>query len=131
MKRYLFCLAAAAVLFSCKKSGVSPQLTGTWELRQMYGGFGYHDSVYVAGNGNKYQFNSNGTYKHFKDGTQDASGTFEYKKKSITFAGEVYDELIFDHAASGDDMVTLNGSKMTMGTTVTDGIASDYQKISN
>ena len=121
----------AGCLGACSKSGdIAPGLFGRWELRRMYGGFGYRDSIYAAGNGTIYQFGSDGTYKHYTKNQLDGHGNFSIKKKGYQLGQDYYDELLLDNNTTGDP-ITITNSKMTIGTTVTDGIATDYQKISN
>jgi hypothetical protein len=116
---------------ACKKgSSISPNLFGKWELRHSYGGFGGMDSVYKAGNGNIYQFNSDNTYKRFASKQLVSSGSFHikhYNPGEITLSEY---EIFFDNNTYGDAF-NMKGTTITIGTTVADGLASDYQKISN
>jgi len=113
---------------ACKKNQVAPaSITGKWELREALGGF--KDSVYAAGNGTIYQFNSNNTYKHFTQGILDDQGTYQYKKDGITFSGTQYDELILNYTAG--QPATLNGNRLSIGTAVADGPQSNFVKISD
>jgi hypothetical protein len=131
MKKYLLLIVIVTALAACKKTHVvlSPGLIGKWELRRTYGGFSYHDSTYRAGNGNIYQFNSDSTYKRFDNKTLAASGIFHihkdngYQPQSLTI-------IIFDDNIGGDP-IAINSDKLTIGTTIADGIAYDYQKIAN
>ncbi len=125
----IFLIAAVFCIASCKKGGVAPSgITGKWELRRSYGGFAYHDSVYPAGSGNMYQFNSNGTYSSFTQGQLTAHGKFVFKKDGIQWSGTTFDEILFDGNTDGQ-LVTLKDTVLTFGTTITDGIATDYVKI--
>ena len=136
MKILLSILVAICCLTACKKGeSLSPGIFGKWELRRVYGGFGYRDSTYKAGNGTIYQFNSDSTYKYFINGKLSTQGVFHYKKHSIQIGDTFFDALILGDDTSGnityDNLVSLKGATMTLGTTITDGIASDYQKIGN
>lgn len=119
----LFCLC------SCKKNApVSPGLFGKWELRNVSGGFSYRDSVYKPGNGNIFQFYSDSTYKHFSNNKLGQQGSFHILK-SIYPSGVAVEEVKFENYL--DDQIAVEGAKMTIGTTADDGIAQDYQKISD
>lgn len=129
-------MAAAFCMLACKKDQpVSPSFFGKWELRRIYGGFSYRDSDYLAGNGTLYQFNSDSTYKYFIKGELSSQGVFHYRKHSILIGNAFYDALILKDTVPAtityDDMVNIKGTKLTLGTTMTDGIATDYEKISN
>jgi len=128
MKKILLPIVVLA-LAACKKNQQAPavSLTGKWELRETLGGF--KDSTYAAGNGTIIQFNSNYTYQHFTKGIQDDQGTYQYKKNGITFSGAKYDELILNYTYG--QPVTLNGNKLSIGTSVADGPQSDFVKISD
>jgi hypothetical protein len=130
MKTCLIIIATCFFLMACKKSEpISPGLFGKWELRRMYGGLAGFDSTYKAGNGRIYQFNRDSTYKHFTMNKQDAQGVYHIKKNNNPFANSV-DEIIFDNNIYGDPF-SLNGTKLTIGTAIADGIAMDYVKIKN
>jgi hypothetical protein len=130
MKTCLLIIVAAFLMLGCKKStSVSPSLFGKWELRRQYGGFGGFDSTYKAGNGRIYQFNRDSTYKHFTMNKQDAQGVYHIKKSNNPLANSV-DEIIFDNNIYGDPF-SLNGTKLTIGTVIADGVAMDYVKIEN
>ncbi|MBS1521180.1 MAG: hypothetical protein JST50_09295 [Bacteroidetes bacterium] len=123
----LIIIAIAICSVSCKKSSpVSPTLFGKWELRHSYGGLAGFDSVYKAGNGNILQFSSDSTYKRFEANKLAATGVFHIKHYTNPDGYAIY----FDNITYGDAF-SRNGTTMTIGTTVTDGIASDYQKISD
>ena len=124
-------LIIAGCLGACSKStNIAPGLFGKWELRRMYGGFAYKDSTYAAGNGTIYLFDSDNTYKHYTKNQLDGRGTFSIKKNGYQLGQDYFDELLLDNNTTGDP-ITVTNNKMTIGTTVTDGIAADYQKISN
>jgi hypothetical protein len=128
MKKIILMMMVAAGLAACKNGQqVAPSsvLTGKWELRETLGGF--KDSSYAAGNGTIYQFNSNNTFKHFTNGTQDDQGTYAYKKDGVTFSGYKYDALILNNAPG--QIVDLNGDKLSIGTAIADGPQSNFQKI--
>ena len=136
MKKLLFLIVAAFCLLACKKDQpVSPGLFGKWELRRMYGGLYYRDFAFAAGNGTLYQFNTDSTYKYFIKGELKSQGVFHYRKHSILIGDAFYDALILNDTVpatiSYDNMVKIKGTTLTLGTTITDGIASDYQKVSN
>ncbi len=136
MKVLWLVLVAVCCLTACKKGeSLAPGIYGKWELRRMYGGFGFKDSTYKAGNGNIYQFSSDSTYKYYVDGKLSKQGVYHYRKHSIRIGDTYFDALILGDVTpaniSYDNLVSLRGDLMTLGTTVTDGIASDYEKIGN
>lgn len=128
----LFIGIAAFCMMGCNKgSSVSPALFGKWELRRMYGGFSYRDSIYKAGNGTAYQFNTDSTYKHFTKNQLDGQGVFHIVKYNNPAANYISSyQIYFDNTTYGEPFST-KGDMITIGTTVTDQIASDYQRISN
>ena len=126
MKRLLIVLLACSTycISACKKGdGLSTTVFGKWELRRTYGGgFVLYDSVYNPGNGTVYQFNRDSTYKHFTKNKLDAQGNFHLRKVSSPTANVIY----FDNNQYGDAF-SLRRDTMTIGTTATDGVASDYK----
>jgi hypothetical protein len=134
MNRFLLATIILGVcgLAACKKGEpVSAGLFGKWELRRLYGGFSYRDSIYKPGNGTYYQFNSDSTYKHYTKNRLDTQGVYHIRKFDNSTMTWLPDrQIFFDNVLYGQPF-QMNGSKITIGTTVTDGIALDYQKISN
>lgn len=127
-KGILFIIIAVCCFTACKKNGVSPGLFGKWELRRSYGGFAYFDSTYKAGNGNTFQFNRDSTYKQFINNKLSAQGTFHIVK--LIYGGSTSAGIVFDNIQNPEPF-NFNGTTFTVGTSFDDGIASDYQKISN
>jgi hypothetical protein len=129
MKKIIWILLAAASLVACKKNQVTTPsvITGRWELRAMSGGF--KDTLSAAGNGMIYQFNSDYTFKHFTKGVQDGQGTYQYKKGAYPFSGYNYDALILNNEPG--ELATINGNKLSIGTSVADGPEWDFQKIAD
>ena len=130
MKILIVVVMVCFTMSSCKKEKQTlPGLVGKWELRRMYGGFGYRDSTYAPGNGNIYQFNRDSTYKRLENGNLTEAGFFHIKKNGYSAGGSEFDgAILFNNGAYGD-AIALKDNKLTLGTTVTDGIASDYEKI--
>ncbi|MFB9844194.1 hypothetical protein [Mucilaginibacter ginsenosidivorans] len=127
MRKLLVSLALTTVIFtSCKKTEISPGLIGKWELRHASGGWG-HDSTYVAGNGNIYQFNPDSTYKLYDNGALTSSGRFHIRKGN-NFQVPSLNTIYFDNSAYGD-VIEINATKLTIGTTIADGVAYEYVKI--
>ena len=131
MKKVLLLVIVCCLMACGKGSVVAPGVFGKWELRRSYGGFGYRDSVYKAGNGTIYQFKSDSTYKHFTKNKLDAQGNFHIKKYNNPNENSISLYMIFFDNDTYGDAFSMKGDTITIGTTVTDGIASDYQKISN
>ena len=116
----------------CKKgNSVSPTLFGKWELRHSYGGLAGFDSVYKAGNGNILQFNSDSTYKRFESKRLTATGVFHIKRYNNPTENPISTYMIFFDNTTYGDAFDMKGTTITIGTTVADGIASDFQKISD
>jgi hypothetical protein len=134
MKILLIILLIGSVygISACKKgNSISPTLFGKWELRHSRGGFAGFDSVYKAGNGNIFQFNSDSTYKRFEANKLAATGVFHirhYNNPAENTDSEY--AILFDNTIYGEPFY-MKGSTITIGTTATDGVASDYQKISD
>jgi hypothetical protein len=124
-------IAIAFCVSACKKGDEqsSSDLYGKWELHRQYGGFLGKDSVYAAGNGNIYQFNNGDTYKHFAQGKVDAQGVFLIKKESNP-PDQPINYILFDKITSGEP-ISIDGNKLSIGTTVTDGQISEYTRIQN
>ena len=134
MKKLWVILLVCSVycMLACKKgSPVSPTLFGKWELRRSYGGLAGFDSVYKAGNGNILQFNNDSTYKRFEANKLAASGVFHIKHYNNPTENPISAYMIFFDNTIYGDAFDMKGTTITIGTTVTDGIASDYQKISD
>ena len=132
MKKYLTLVIIIVGLLSCKKSGVkvSPDLFGKWELRRFYGGrFSNLDSVYKPGNGNVYRFNADSTYKRYDNNGLVAQGKFHIRRGNV-YQLQSANTILFDNDNDGEP-VAVNGTKLTIGTTVADGPAYEYLKISN
>lgn len=130
MKTILLVITAVCFMMACSKSDqVSPQLSGKWELRRTYGGFLGRDSSYSAGNGNIYQFDAGNIYKHFTMGKLDTQGTYHIRKNYGTTPNAVpFDEILFDNNTGGEP-ISIKGTKISIGTTIADGIIYEYQKL--
>ena len=129
MKKILLLMMVTAALAACKKGQqVSPGLFGKWELRRTYGGFAYSDSTYKAGNGNVYQFNRDSTYQRFINNKPNAQGIFHIVK--LIYGGSTSSGIVFDDTENPESF-NYEGTKITIGTSNGDGIASEYQKVSN
>lgn len=76
MKKALLLFVIIATMAACKKENqATPGMFGTWELRQVQGGWGALQ-VYGVGNGNRYQFNSDSSYAKHKNGVIESQGKF-------------------------------------------------------
>ncbi len=68
----------------CHKTRVDSNncnIAGKWEIRKSVGGIAAL-ITYPPGNGNIYEFNSDGTYKHFFNGSADESGNYTLQPSS-------------------------------------------------
>jgi len=132
MRTILLLALVVVCALACKKSApVTPGLFGKWELRHSYGGLAGFDSVYKAGNGNILQFNSDSTYKRFEAKKLTATGVFHIKRYTSSTENPVTTYMIFFDNTTYGDAFYMKGTTVTIGTTATDGIASDFQKIGN
>lgn len=129
MKRILPAILIVISFAACKKTAVNPGLFGRWELTRMYGGLSYRDSVYTKGNGNIYQFNRDSTYKKYDSGALTSQGRFHIRTDNGYHPQTTY-VILFDSDTYGEPM-SITGTTLTLGTSVADGFASDYQKTSN
>ena len=130
MKPLLFLSLIVLCLFSCKKEdAVSPGLFGKWELLHMTGGLAGTDSIYKAGNGNIFIFNSDSTYARYLNGKFYNKGTFSVTQNNNQVAVPVL-TMFLDHNTSGLTL-TLKGTELTFGSDYADGMASTYVKIHN
>ena len=133
MKTIFYILAAVALCSSCIKKQVSSPAAffGKYELHRSYGGLYYRDSTYKPGNGTIYQFNSDSTYKHFINGKQDTMGVYHIKLNTdATSAAYIPKLIFFDNTRYGEAFASKTNG-ITIGTSVDDGIAVDYQKIAD
>ena len=134
MKAFLIIFAAVVAISSCEKGGTvtpSPGFFGKYELRRQYGGIYYRDSISKPGNGTIYQFNSDSTYKHFTKGKLDAQGVYHIKIYNNPAENTISNKQIFFDNTQYGEAFSIKGTTITIGTTITDNIASDYEKIAN
>lgn len=126
MKRYVLPILAVGMIVSCKKQSVSPvNIIGKWELARRYGGNIYPpDTTFKSGNGNILQFNSDGGYKQYTNGTLTASGTYHISGDQLYFNQSASDNTFYDVVSISGNMLTIKPIMPDIGTTV-------YDKISN
>jgi len=128
MKKFLFIVLVASSLAACKKNGVPPtvNIVGKWELHERKGGFIQPaDSTYHAGNGNIYQFNSNGSYQEYVNGTLAVSGTYRLDKDTLYFNNNSYgDQANYSLIAVSGNTLTFEPQMADMGTMI-------YNKLQN
>ena len=131
MKSFFTLLIVIAILASCTKSTVSPLvITGTWELRNVSGGFNGINQAYASGNGMLLQFNTDSSYVKFTSSKRDTSGKYHIGKNSIDFAGRKYDGIYYNGVTSGS-FIILKTDSLTIGDPFPDGITSIYIKQKN
>ncbi|TFF36901.1 hypothetical protein [Mucilaginibacter psychrotolerans] len=131
MKTSIYTLTAIIVFASCKKADMpvtSTGYTGTFELRARHGGIAGINEKYEAGNKNILQLNADSTYRMFVKGAQTSAGRFRLKKNAYTYGNIVYDWIYYDADTYGTE-VRLHGDTLTLGTDITDNIATDYKRI--
>ena len=128
MKRFLLIVLVASSLVACKKGGVSPtvNIVGKWELHERKGGFIQPaDSTYHAGNGNIYQFNSDGSYQQYENGTLTINGTYRLDKDTLYFNNNSYgDQAIYSLIVVSGNTLTFEPQTADMGTMI-------YSKLQN
>lgn len=130
MKNFFLILLAICILTACKKTTITPNLFGKWELRHVVGGIIGIDSIYKSGNGTIYKFNSDSTYQYYTKGKLTAQGAFHIRMlQSPEAATKPYEVIIFD--TWGQNYFSFNGTQLTIGQDYDDGFAATYQKISN
>lgn len=120
MKKILCIILVVSSLAACKKSGVSPvNVIGKWELHERRGGFILPaDSVYQAGNGNIYQFNQNGSYQLYVNGTAGTSGTYRVSKDTVFFTDNLSDRASYSIVAVSGNTLTFLPEMVDMGTMI-------------
>lgn len=108
MKRHLqlfLLLSVTACLYACHKDKqTAPNITGTWELRQTFGGVvGVQN--YNPGNGHTYTFTANGSFTQYagKD-TLLNQGTYTIKTSAVKVQGVLYNLLLLNGAQSGPEI---------------------------
>lgn len=131
MKAFLLIMFVAGIgLAGCQKNNVTPpSVVGRWEIRQEVGGPSSVNIVYQPGNGNIFQFNSNGTYSRYKADTLINSGTYVVKAAAVTVAHTMYNTITFDGDSGNAQIIQVAGSTLTLGITYNDGIADIYAKL--
>ena len=127
----LLSLVTVCALACTKSAPITPGLFGKWELRRSYGGIAGFDSVYKAGNGNIFQFNSDSTYKRFAVNKLTATGVFHIKHYNNPNENSISEYMIFFDNTTYGQPFNMKGTTITIGTIVTDQVASDFQKISD
>ena len=129
MKRILLIAFVACLASACKKTGISPGLFGKWELRSEVGSIVGFDSTFTAGNGRVFIFNRDSTYKRLNKGVLVSQGTFHIKA-FYPPSGYASESIFFNDNTSGVPFI-FNGTQLTIGADIDDGVATTYQKIGN
>jgi hypothetical protein len=128
MKKALLLAAVVVAFASCTKDGiVNPGFFGKYELRASYGGLIGAYNTYEPGNGNIFQFNSDSTYVRYVDNKLESKGNFHlriYGTEDNAKFGSIY----FDNTEYSEAF-RIKADTITIGTTIADGIASNYVKI--
>jgi hypothetical protein len=118
----LFLFAAPA----CKKDKQVPSVTGTWELRKTFSGWG-PTVEYAPGNGSLIVFDK-GRYKRYRDGRQETEGTYHVeiqgKENRIIFDREQPSELKHAYTFIGENQLDIHA-----GPEIADGDGSLYERI--
>lgn len=127
----LLLLAITACLYACKKDKQNaPNVVGTWELRQAFGG---NNSGYVVnyapGNGHTYTFNSDGSFTQYagKD-TLINHGNYTIKTGAVKVQGVEYNILLLNGAQSGPE-IQVQDTVMLLGLEYNNEAGGYYAKI--
>ncbi len=130
----LFCLLASALLLysSCKKESVGSEITGTWELATVSGGFSGTTTNYAAGNGNIIELGKFGIYKTYRHDTLTYSGTYTltkkvdcgYSERKTFFANSQY-------GSSFESVISVENNQLIIGPScqIADGNGFSYRRI--
>ncbi|CAN5255919.1 hypothetical protein BH09BAC6_BH09BAC6_32240 [soil metagenome] len=127
MKNFLYLSLLLIGLSSCKKEKHTPNnnIFGTWELRREVGGIAGINKTYPAGNGNKFIFNADSTFKAYHQSTVADQGTFKIVKNGVDYGNIKFDGIFFNHNQSGQP-VERKTDTLTIGMDFDDGIAATY-----
>ena len=129
MKKILLLLIIAGVFVACKKDRQSPTTYfGTYELRANYGGIAGIYEKHQPGNGNILQLNNDSTFKRYAAGKLEREGRFHIRKIFQTANNLMYDRLFY-HDENYSTEIHLHNDTLTLGTTITDNIATDLVRI--
>lgn len=127
MKKTLLLLFLGICFAACARQIIVPEISGRYELRARYGGFAYRNDKFPAGNGEIYQFNSDGTYVRYSGTEVISKGKFQLDVDPLK-DGSKAGRIIFDNEGN-TQVFRMRQDTITIGTTVTDQIASDYVRI--
>ena len=137
MKKLLLIVIVSSSLAACKKNGVPPpvnlDIVGKWELHERTGGnIIPQDTIYKAGNGNIFQFNSNNTYQLYINGTLSQHGTYHLQNYSgYNMQAIKYEELYFDNNTNYSYLISFSENMLRMEPTMPDIGTTDYEKLQN
>ena len=98
---------------------------GTWELRQEVGGIAGINKTYPAGNGNRFIFNADSTFKLYHQSALTDQGTFKIIKNGIDYGSIKFDGIFFNHNTYGEPVERMTDT-LTIGADIDDGIAAIY-----
>ena len=83
------------------------------------------DSTYSAGNGNIYQFNSDGSYQQYANGTLAVNGTYRLDKDTLYYNNNSYgDQALYS-------LITVSGNTLTFSPQTADMGTMIYNKLQN
>ncbi|TSD64164.1 hypothetical protein FFF34_016585 [Inquilinus sp. KBS0705] len=128
MKKALLLVVVAIIMAACTKEGmVSPGYFGKYELRASYGGLAGFNNKYQPGNGNIFEFKSDSTFVRYEKNKAEESGVYHIKIDT-TVNGAKFGTIVLG-TNNYPEAFSIKADTITIGTTLTDGIASDYVKI--
>ena len=127
----LLLLAIVTCFYACTKDRLTaPNVVGTWELRQAFGGNvdGYVVN-YAPGNGHEYIFNGDGTFTQYagKD-TLLNHGTYTIKTNAANVQGVEYNVLLLNGAQQGTE-IQVQDTVMLLGLEYNNQLGAYYAKI--
>lgn len=132
-----FCLLAGIILialFSCKKDDDQKQngpLTGTWELRSVYGGYSATGGGnFEPGNGSIWQFSDN-NYWYYSEGVTIDSGSYKQTSGINPQTNINTNALVFKNDTGWNVYYQITGDTLTLysGVVAADGTVSKYVRV--
>ncbi len=127
--RFIFILVPLFII-SCKKESpfISSKLTGTWELRTIYTGWG-PDKDYPAGNGNYLKFTKS-TFEIDTNRVLLKSGSYSIVREKFNLTGKMGNRIIYNHEVDAErTFVDVVHDSITISEDANDGNGALYIRI--
>jgi hypothetical protein len=126
----LLLVCAITCLYACSKDKqTAPDITGTWELRETFGGV-LGTQSFKPGNGHTYTFSGGSSFTQYagKD-TLANQGTYSIKIGATKIQGVLYNMLVINGTTSGSTEIQVQDTIMKLGLEVNNGVGAYYAKI--